>query len=166
MSRYTVVESIFHGDGDWSVEVTTNPKIKVLKFTSSTKFVRWGLQALAWHPWMTGLLCIGGGPGDGSLSLWNVNTQSQLGYRKIRFVGCVDTLLFNELSGELVVHWFYLDNDRLHSKIVVMASLDKVVDAVPIQPGHKILNVLWNPDQTKLGKILVRTYVACNFLPR
>ena len=104
-----------------------------------------------WHPWSPGILCIGGGPGDGALSLWNVNNQSQLSYRKIKFVGSVDKLMFNKLSGELLVHWYYLDEEKLRSKIVVLAGIDKIVDVVPTEPDDRMVNLVWSPDHTRLG---------------
>ncbi|XP_014206482.1 protein cortex-like [Copidosoma floridanum] len=121
------------------------------------------IKAMAWHPWRRNVLCVGGGPGDGSLSLWNVSSRRQLGYRKVKFVGSVDCMMFNKLSGELVVHWYYLDGRRLRSKIVVLASLDEIVDAFPIHPEHRMLNIVWTPDHTKLGMQYRDTLVIWNF---
>ncbi|XP_008201923.1 protein cortex isoform X1 [Nasonia vitripennis] len=121
------------------------------------------IKAFAWHPWRSGILCIGGGPGDGALSLWNVSTQTQLSYKKVDFVGSVDSMMFNKLSGELLVHWFYLANDKLRSKIVILAALNRVVDAVPIQPEHKMLNIIWGPDHTKLAMHHRDTLVIWDF---
>ncbi|KAJ8670428.1 hypothetical protein QAD02_001687 [Eretmocerus hayati] len=109
------------------------------------------VKAMAWHPWSTGILCIGGGPGDGSLSLWNVNSQRHLCYRKITFLGSVDSMMFNKLSGELVVHWYYLDGNRLRSVIAVLADFDTIVDAVPLHTEHRMLNIIWNHDHSKLA---------------
>ncbi|XP_011497839.1 PREDICTED: cell division cycle 20.5, cofactor of APC complex-like [Ceratosolen solmsi marchali] len=121
------------------------------------------IKAFAWHPWSSGILCIGGGPGDASVSLWNVNSQRQLGYRKVKFVGSVDSMMFNKLSGELLVHWYYLENDRLRSKIAILAGLDHIVDAVPIQSEHRMLNIVWSPDHTKLAMQYRDTLVIWNF---
>ena len=114
-------------------------------------------QAFAWHPWSSGILCIGGGKEDASLALWNVNVQRQIGLRKIPKVLSVESMMFNKLSGELVVHCLYIENEKLRSTIVVLASLDRVVDAIPldcmdsIESDRRVYNLLWSPDHLKFG---------------
>uniref|UniRef100_A0ABD2W4T1 Protein cortex n=1 Tax=Trichogramma kaykai TaxID=54128 RepID=A0ABD2W4T1_9HYME len=141
--------------------------VKVFDYPSLTQLFEIAffasVRAFAWHPWSSGILCIGGGPGDASLSLWNVNSQRQLGYRKVHFVGSVDSMLFNKLSGELLVHWYYLEGEKLRSKIAVLAGLNRIVDAVPIQPEHRMLNIVWSPDHTKLAVQHRDTLVIWNF---
>lgn len=60
-------------------------------------------QAVAWHPWRSGLLVIGEGPpGPSSISLWNVNTGLMLQMEKLDPNTIVLAMDFNTLSGELV----------------------------------------------------------------
>ncbi|XP_043472409.1 protein cortex [Leptopilina heterotoma] len=108
------------------------------------------IKAIAWHPWNNHILCIGGGHHDGSLTVWNINTQKPLQYRTIDFMGAVENLTFNKLTGELIVHWICLEHNRREVKIVVLASLDRIVDFIPIYKD-KILNFTWNPDHTKIA---------------
>ncbi|XP_058808866.1 protein cortex-like [Phymastichus coffea] len=121
------------------------------------------VEAFAWHPWSSGILCIGGGPGDASLSLWNVNSQRQLGYRMVELCGSIDHMMFNKLSGELLVHWYYLENNKLRSLIAVLASLDHIVDVVPVQPEHRMRNIVWSHDHMRLAMQHRDTLVIWNF---
>ncbi|OAD58230.1 Protein cortex [Eufriesea mexicana] len=108
--------------------------------------------ALAWHPFESGLLCIGGGLGDGSLSLWNMNKLKSVNYRHVQFCGVVNNMIWNKLSGELVVQWSYLEGRNQYAVMPVFASLDRIVDVVPIDKEIPLLNsILWNPDHTQLA---------------
>ncbi|XP_051173837.1 protein cortex isoform X2 [Leptopilina boulardi] len=109
------------------------------------------IKSLAWHPWNNHILCVGGGHNDGSLSVWNVNVQKPLQYRTIDFTGTVENLLFNKLTGELIVHWSCYERGERQVKIVVLENLDKIVDFIPIEKDVKILNIISNPDHTKLA---------------
>lgn len=84
-------------------------------------------QALAWHPSESGCLCIGGGLGDASLSLWNVNKldPEEVSYRHVDFFGAVENLAWNKSSGELVVHWSYWVEQTQYTAMPVLASLDR-----------------------------------------
>ena len=101
-----------------------------------------------------GILCVGGGYNDGALSLWDINRQQSIGYRKIGFVGFVKNMLWNKLSGELVVHWNYKEGNgaTTHAVITVLASMDRLVDVVTIHRRVKDIDIVWNHDHTKLGE--------------
>lgn len=116
-------------------------------------------KALAWHPWDSKILCVGGGFCDGSLTIWNVNTQTPLQYRRIDFTGAVENLTFNKVSGELIVQWTYWERDRRLAKIAILSSLDRVVDVIPVEKRVRIWNLLWNPDHTRMGEIYSNYYL-------
>ncbi|XP_063979117.1 protein cortex-like [Diachasmimorpha longicaudata] len=110
-------------------------------------------QAFAWHPWDSGTLCIGGGYNDGSLSLWDMQRQESIGYKRVAFLGHVKNMKWNKISGELVVQWYYWEGDKRFVTIPVLASWDRIVDVAQWSPryGTHAYNVVWNPDHTKLG---------------
>ncbi|XP_054000604.1 protein cortex-like isoform X1 [Hylaeus anthracinus] len=109
------------------------------------------IKALAWHPQDGGLLCTGGGLGDASLSLWNINKCESLSYRLVEFYGAVENLAWNKLSGELVVHWSYWLNERQYTIMPVLAGLDRFVDALPLERNVLVKSIMWNADHTKLA---------------
>ncbi|XP_076170772.1 protein cortex [Ptiloglossa arizonensis] len=109
------------------------------------------VKALAWHPHESDLLCIGGGLGDASLSLWNVNKLDPVSYRLVPFNGAVENLAWNKLSGELTVHWSYWEEQKQYTVIPVFASLDQIVDAVPVDKDWQIKSMMWNADHTQLA---------------
>lgn len=124
----------------------------VCKAGHCLRWIMYYIQALAWHPYESGLLCIGGGLGDASLTLWDMNRLSTPTYRDVRFQGIVKNMLWNKHSGELVVHWSYAErhNDTC-TAIPVLASLDRIVDEVPLDKEMRINAIMWNSDQTQLG---------------
>lgn len=108
-------------------------------------------QSLAWQPYESGVLCIGGGVGDASLSLWNMNKLNPPTYRDVKFNGAVENMLWNKHSGELVVHWSYLKGRKQRTVMPVFASLDRIVDVLPVDKEMQVNAVMWNSDHTQLG---------------
>ena len=109
------------------------------------------VKTLAWHPYQSGLLCIGGGMGDGSLSLWNVNELDVVRYRCVNFYAGVENLAWNKLSGELVVHWLYSDGHKRYTVMPVLANLDCIVDRLPVEKETRVNYIVWNHDHTQLA---------------
>ncbi|XP_015596883.1 protein cortex isoform X2 [Cephus cinctus] len=109
------------------------------------------LRAIAWHPWENAKLAIGGGSGDTALTLWNVNTRRLLGYRRVVGWGCIDSLSWNKLSGELVVNWYFWETKS--ATVVVLASLDHVVDVVPVPDKTRIFYTITSPDGKQLVSV-------------
>lgn len=97
------------------------------------------------------MLCIGGGTGDASLSLWNVNKLNPVSYRHVHFHGAVENLAWNKHSGELVVHWSYWEGRNRYTVMPVLASLDRIVDVLPVDKALRVISINWNSDQTQLG---------------
>ncbi|KAK0173049.1 hypothetical protein PV328_006303 [Microctonus aethiopoides] len=121
-------------------------------------------EAHAWHPWEAGMLCIGGGLGDGSLSLWDVTRQQCIGYRRIDYLGYVRHLAWNKLTGELVVVWYYWENTETRQiTIPVLSSWDRVVDVINFEETERnssIANIIWNPDHTVIG-LQTEAHIHC-----
>lgn len=114
-------------------------------------------QSLAWHPWDANILCIGGGIGDGSLSLWDIAAQQSFGYRRVSFFGYVKNMIWNKVSGELVPQWNYYENDNRFVTIPILASWDRVVDVAEWAEhlGTGVANIIWNPDHTQIGIVFL-----------
>lgn len=107
--------------------------------------------ALAWHPYESGYLCIGGGYGNASLSLWNVNKLVPEGYRNVYFHGAVKNLAWNKHSAELVVNWSYFVQQAECTLMPVLGSLDRVVDMIMVDKDLQVNSIMWNPDHTQLA---------------
>ena len=86
------------------------------------------------------------------MTIWNVNTQTPLQYRRINFTGAIENLTFNKITGELVVQWTYWEHDERFVQIAILASLDQVVDVIPIEKRIRTWNLLWSPTHTRMGE--------------
>lgn len=133
--------------GDGAVRIFLWPSLATHLYIFYYEYI----TAMAWHPRESGRLCVGFG---GSLGLWNVN-DSTLGatHRKVSFNGEVLDLAWNWLTGELVVHWCYRKGRSSNWSTVmpVLASLDRVVDVLPIKKLSRMSSVLWSPDHSQLA---------------
>ncbi|XP_076623601.1 protein cortex [Colletes latitarsis] len=121
------------------------------------------VKAMVWHPHENDLLCIGGGLGDASLSLWNVNKLDCQSYRVVEFFGAVENLAWNKLSSELVVQWSYWEEHKQYTIMPVLASLDRFVDAVPVEKDLPIKSIMWNSDHTQLATYNNEFFSTWNF---
>ncbi|XP_008546772.1 protein cortex [Microplitis demolitor] len=158
-----ILDLVISPNDDFVATTGTDKNIRIHSLKEMIPFLEIGYydssEALAWHPWEKGILCIGGGLGDGSLSLWDVPKQKSLDYRRVNFLSRVKHLAWNNLSGELVVVWYYWnDSDTRLTTIPVLASWNQIVDAISIQKTtplltfkNRIANVMWNPYHTKIG---------------
>ncbi|XP_071568701.1 protein cortex [Temnothorax nylanderi] len=107
------------------------------------------VKAIAWHPKVPGLLCIGGNR-SGSLSLWNVNKCAMTAYVRTKFNGRVENLVWNKLSGELVVHWTYMEGDNRYAIVAVLASLNRIVDVLPLDKETQLSFLKFNAAHEQL----------------
>ncbi|TGZ54308.1 Protein cortex [Temnothorax longispinosus] len=108
------------------------------------------VKAIAWHPKVPGLVCIGGNK-SGSLSLWNVNKCAMTAYVRTKFNGCVENLVWNKLSGELVVHWTYMEGDNQYAIVAVLASLNRIVDVLPLGKETQLSFLKFNAAHEQLS---------------
>ncbi|KAF5300981.1 hypothetical protein FQR65_LT19292 [Abscondita terminalis] len=110
------------------------------------------VKGLAWHPWQDSYLAIGGGYGNGSLSIWNATNYTELGYKSgaENDAISVDNLTWSPLTGELVVsYWLKRNNDEKNS-IVILSNLTSVVDAIEWHTG-RVLYLLWGNNGSTLA---------------
>ncbi|XP_044586487.1 fizzy-related protein homolog isoform X2 [Cotesia glomerata] len=158
----SVLDMAISPDDDYIATTGADKNITIYQLKGIVPFLEIGYydpsEALAWHPWEKGVLCIGGGVGDGSLSLWDIPKQKSLDYRRVNFLSRVKHLAWNKLSGELVVVWYYWEGNTRSTTIPVLASWNRIVDGITIQKNtdslsfnHRIANVVWNPHHTRLG---------------
>ncbi|XP_078042056.1 protein cortex isoform X2 [Augochlora pura] len=98
---------------------------------------RYVAGAVEWHPYHGSLLCVGGGMSDASISLFDV-TSNMVSHRSVDFFGSVDSLAWNKHSGELVVHWTQFDESGEYSVVPIFASIDRIVDVVPVNKELKL----------------------------
>lgn len=90
--------------------------------------------------------------------LVDLTTKSILTYyQRTDTICCLDAITFNPLSAELVASFTCDDNDSLRHEIIVLASMNRVVDTLS---GHSLsVNfLLWNPTGTHIGKYELTTF--------
>ncbi|KYQ50343.1 Protein cortex [Trachymyrmex zeteki] len=107
------------------------------------------VKAIAWHPQISDLLCIGGRK-NGSLSLWNVNKCAMTAFVRAKFNGRVENLAWNKLSGELVVHWTYKEEDNICTIVAVLASFNRIVDVLPLDKKMRVCFLKFNAAHEQL----------------
>ncbi|XP_029169508.1 meiotic fizzy-related protein 1-like [Nylanderia fulva] len=88
-------------------------------------------QAIAWHPQVSGTLCIGDCQNE--LSLWDINKTAMVANVHVKDEGFrLHNFAWNKLSGELVVHWKWQNQDTSSTIAAVLASFDRIVDELPL----------------------------------
>lgn len=65
--------------------------------------------------------------------------------------GSVENLAWNKLSGELVVHWSFKEDDRQYNVLPVFSSFGRIVDAVPLDKEAQLSFFGFNATHEKLG---------------
>ncbi|KYN38761.1 Protein cortex [Trachymyrmex septentrionalis] len=148
------------------LNLSFSPNCKYLVSTGEDKIVRlfsWSeltpcfnirffkpVKAVAWHPQVPDLLCIGGRK-NGSLSLWNVNKCAMTAFVRVKFNGRVENLAWNKLSGELVVHWTYKEEDNIYTIVAVLASFNRIVDVLPLDKEMRLCFLKFNAAHEQLS---------------
>lgn len=69
-----------------------------------------------------------------------------------KYNGRVEHFAWNKLSGELVVHWTYKNNEKHYSVVPILASLGQTVDALPLERKTQLSFFKFNSTHEKLGK--------------
>ncbi|XP_058118960.1 protein cortex-like [Anopheles coustani] len=104
-----------------------------------------------WHPWREDEIVIADSE-PVLISLHHVPSRQVVSYYRREEPDCIVTALsFNKVSGELVVCFTYADDDK-QPEIVVLASLDRVVDVLR-NHEESIVHLLWSPDGKQLASI-------------
>ncbi|XP_025264590.1 protein cortex isoform X2 [Camponotus floridanus] len=131
-------------DGEQNFGIFTWPDIKFCYYIELSDKIR----AVAWHPQMSNTLCIGSGR---SLMLWNVNKKTIIDHKSVKSYDFrVENLVWNKLSGELVVHWTYREGNKRYSIVPVLASFDRIVDALPLKHQTHISFLKFNGTHEEL----------------
>lgn len=74
-------------------------------------------------------------------------------YRRIDKNCRIDAITFNPLSAELVVSMAVVNDGTLENEILVMASMDRVVDRLSVHE-KSVYFLMWDPIGTHLGILI------------
>ncbi|XP_072749606.1 protein cortex isoform X2 [Anoplolepis gracilipes] len=108
------------------------------------------VKVVAWHPQVSNTLCVGDG-NSGSLSLWNIDKKAMIANVCVKsHRPRVENFAWNKLSGELVVHWTYSVDNKRYTIIPVLASFDRIVDALPLSKEAHISFLKFNATHEEL----------------
>lgn len=72
-----------------------------------------------------------------------------------KFHGSVKHLLWNKLSGELLVHWKYRQGDKQYTVVPVLARFDRIVDALPLDKEAHPSFLKFNAANDKLSMQII-----------
>ncbi|XP_012289015.1 protein cortex [Orussus abietinus] len=147
--------------------IGVEPVLRVFIWPELTAFAEYCYEvvpkAIAWHPWKSNILCVGGGIEDSTLTLWNVNSEKLLSLRWIKLKGFVNNLIWNKLSGELVVNWIYSQRRTKISTIPVFSNFNRVVDVLPVEKKTYVSRLICSPDNTQLATMYNGALLIWNF---
>ncbi|XP_068632091.1 protein cortex-like [Battus philenor] len=161
-SRYISVASV---NSD-TVYILTWPELAVYTALSS-KY--WTVKTLAWHPWRSALLAMGGNSTDvySRIVLWEVPAAKYQDYRLGLNTYYIDSMLFNHKSGELIVSLWNPD-PGCKTRLVVMSDPDTAVDEWG-EERHlfdRIRHMIFSSDGTMLATATSEEdLIIWNFLP-
>lgn len=112
-------------------------------------YVSCGMRAsMDWHPWAE--IIVIGKHRNGSIILIDVATKSIISkYWRSDKKHVIHTLSFNRLSGELVVSYSYVKNNEVQHELLVLASMDRVVDVLS-NHANSVWFLMWSPDGKRL----------------
>lgn len=105
---------------------------------------------IAWHPWIETNLLIGCKL-PASIYLLDLKTKTTIAYyRRTDTQYRLCAIAINPLSAELVVSFSHQLNGTTHNDILVMASMNRIVDN--ISAHHDAVHyILWDPTGTKVA---------------
>lgn len=107
---------------------------------------------MSWHPWSSEDLAISEDM-PASIVLLHVPSKKIVAYYQRRDFNCViDYISYSKISGELVVSYSTKNNesDNFKSGMIVLSSLDRIVDHLDIQCSH-VRFMKWSPDGMQLA---------------
>lgn len=107
---------------------------------------------MSWHPWTSEDLAISEDM-PASIVILHVPTKKIVAYYQRRDYNClIDYISFSKVSGELVVSYSTKSSqqDTFKSGIIVLSSLDRIVDQLSIQCSH-VRFMKWSPDGMQLA---------------
>lgn len=107
---------------------------------------------MSWHPWTSEDLAISEDM-PASIVILHVPTKKIVAYYQRRDYNClIDYISFSKVSGELVVSYSTKssEQDTFKSGIIVLSSLDRIVDQLSITCSH-VRFMKWSPDGMQLA---------------
>jgi len=104
-------------------------------------------QAIVWHP-KEPLLCTGGGC-NGLLVFWHAKKRARVAIVRDSSPGVVEHVLWNKLSGELVVHWTH--ERPKENSISIFANFSRIVDTVSVAKEEQVSLLMFNHAHDKLS---------------
>ncbi|XP_073944640.1 protein cortex-like [Choristoneura fumiferana] len=134
----------------------------------------WIVKTIAWHPWRSALLGIGGMADLKSwVALWDAPRAAlRMTSRVSNSDFTLDTMLFSHRTGELVMSLWNTENQpypKGSSQLVVMSGPQTVVDqwGEGRQRMDRVRTMVFSPDGTKLATATAdEDLVIWNFLPQ
>lgn len=85
---------------------------------------------------------------------------------RTKFNGHVENLAWNKLSGELVVHWSYLEGDNRYTIVAVLASFNRIVDVLPVNKETQLSFLKFNAAHEQLSKQILSLFFTSNLVQR
>lgn len=105
---------------------------------------------IAWHPWIETNLLIGF-KSPASIHLLDLKTKTTIAhYRRTDSQYTLCAMAINPLSAELVVSFSHQVNNVTHGDILVMASMNRIVDNISAHQDA-VYYILWDPTGTKVA---------------
>lgn len=103
-----------------------------------------------WHPWREEEIIIADTE-PVTIAVYHVARRQVLSFHRRRNVDCLITALaFNKISGELVVSYAYPSRTGKAPDMLVLASMDRVVDAME-NHDDQVAHLFWSPDGKQLA---------------
>lgn len=95
----------------------------------------------------------------GKIRLLNITSRSIVAYYRRIDQNCrIDAVAFNPLSAELLVSVAIVSEDEsIEHEILVMASMDRVVDRLAVHE-KSVYFLMWDPNGTHLGEYIRPVY--------
>ncbi|XP_031637397.1 protein cortex [Contarinia nasturtii] len=122
------------------------------KFNFEQYLAHENVYCIAWHPWIETNLFIGY-KSPASIHLMDLKTKTMIAhYRRNDLQYSLCAMSINPLSAELVVSFSHQENDVTHSDILVMASMNSIVDNISAHQ-EAVYFILWDPTGTKVATI-------------
>lgn len=81
-----------------------------------------------------------------------------IAFVRAKFNGRVENLAWNKLSGELVVHWTYKEGDNRYAIVAVLASLNRIVDVLPLDNKSQLSFLKFNTTYKKLSMYILSSF--------
>lgn len=105
---------------------------------------------IAWHPWIETNLLIGH-KSPAAIYLLDLKTKTTIAHYKrtdLQYTLCA--MAINPLSAELVASFSHQINNVTHSDILVLASMNRIVDNISAHQDA-VYYILWDPTGTKVA---------------